>query len=657
MLGLVFYSAISAGLGCLLPMSLRSGMGMIGVRFSLGYSAMVILVYMAHVQLGLSLGVTVGILVIFSMVGVLIRVRGNFDRSDLQQFILHPAPLLIVFGGTVVIVNGGIAYLPFGNDEFSVWLATPRLIHLSGSWAAVVDSLIHSHYTPGWQLTLLLPWQLLGKEDFGMSAAAPFVLHVTVIALIFDIVVFQLRRRMDMTLSVAIMLAWAFVLLFLAAEATGRLWTYTLLIEQPQIYSYTTILLLMFTAEATGDDQKFLYGAAGIILASAYLYKVAAMIFIPAIIGLSCIFLFDRKKIISERLMESLLSVTLLIGPVLVVMFSWKMSVDSNSCSFLSLSQDQFAQASSRAAIFSSAIWTYVVGYKFILTLAASLGVVGALLTGKYRATLVLTLSGTCYFMILYLYHLTCFGPINWDNLISIPRFTRVLLQTFHALGLVMLFDTVLILAAKRYRNLIGEPNHLWNHSWIVGAFAIIVAVMAAWQVRMLFHSVVDTTTRVYQNVDTRIAEVRMAANRIESFRGHSLPRRPIVTFLSQKSDSAILNYAYFYALGYSNDKISPHFTVSHAVSWSSLFGNDTQEKAHARDVIKQLSLADIVWPISIDPWLIKIIESFVPEKSCLNALPDQALFRYTDDKNSVRFRCIEKIETDTDTKGKLFTQ
>ena len=652
LLGIVFYSTIAAGLGSLLPITLRSGMGTAGIRFSLGYATMVISVYVAHVLMGIPLRVTIAGVATLSMAGFLVQIRQHRDWSEWQALLPNPAVLLTILGGTIVFVNGGIGYLPFTHDEFSHWLATPRMIHLSGSWAAVVDFLHLGFYTPGWQLTLTLPWQVLGKEDFGLSAAAPFILHVTAIALIYDIAVFQLRQRINMTQSMAMLLSWVFILLFLAAEAMGRLWTYTLLIEQPQIYSYTTVLILIFAAEATGQDRKTLYGAAGTVLASAYLYKVAALIFVPAVLGLSCVLFFDRVKSVAGRLKGFLLTAGLLAGPLLVTVISWSAAVDANNCSPFSLSAEQMAEAASLdwkdlAVRFGSAVGSYIIGYKFILTLTVGFGVIGAFATGKYRAMLVLTLLSCAYFMLLYVFHLTCFGPYYFENLNSVSRFTRVPLQMFHALGLVMLLDTALSLVANGNWIALGGPAQL-RRSWIVGSLIVIVVLLMGWQVRMTLNSVVDTTTRAYQNIDPRIAEMRTAAKRIKSLRGISLPEKPILTILSQGGDSAVVSYAQFYAMGYRNGKPDPLFNVSRAISWSPEPGNVWQTKGSDDEVAELLSQADIIWPINLDPWLLKVLGRLIPDSLCLSALPNKALVRDTASENSVRFRCIEKQEPAT---------
>lgn len=562
--------------------------------------------------------------------------------------VVHPAFLLIVAGGVAILLNGGIGYLPYGNDEFSNWLGTPRLIHLSGDWARVLDLIHLPYYTPGWHLTLLLPWQLMGVEDFGLSAAAPFVLHVTVIALIFDIVVFEVRRRAGANASQATLLAWGFVLLFMAAEGTGRLWSYTLLVEPPQIYSYVTVFLLIYAAEVTGRDRISLYAIAGTVLASSYLYKVAALVFVPAIIGLACVVLLSRAKVLPSRFNESWLTVALLTGPLLVAIMSWFAAVDARSCSPLSLSADQWAKAMSLdwqglGRRFGGAVWTYGAGYKTVLTLGAGLGVICALAAGKFRATTLLVLVSAVYFVMLYIYHLTCMGAYYFETLNSIPRFTRVPLQVFHAVGLVMLLDAALSFSEKRNWSVSGVLVPSGRRRWIAGFFVTVVAVLAAWQGRQIYRSVVDTTTRAYQKVDERIPEIQRAAHRIESLRGNMLSKQPVLALLSQEGDTAIIAYARFYAMDYRDGKLTPRYFVTRQVSWAPEPVNVWQTKASIDDVILTLSKADILWPIKVDPWLMKALGHLVADPLCLSALPDRALIREQGDGGAIRFRCIGK--------------
>ncbi|MBT3237145.1 MAG: hypothetical protein HN360_00085 [Rhodospirillaceae bacterium] len=648
MLGLIYYSLIAAGLGCLAPISLRSGMAATGIRFSLGYALMVIVVYVSHILLGLSFGITLAVTMALSVAGIVAETRRQGGHSAWRELVVHPAFILILAGAGAIALNGGIGYLPYGNDEFSHWLATPQIIHLSGSWAAVVDTLVLPFYTPGWQLTLLMPWQLLGNEDLGMSAAAPFVLHVTVIALVYDIVVFQLRQRTQMTQVLATLAAWAFVLLFMTAEAMGRLWTYTLLIEQPQIYSYVAVLLTVYAAQSSEQNRKTLYGVAGIILASAYLYKAAAMTFIPAVIGAACIVLLLQKKNFQDQIKDNLVMTGLLVGPILIAIYSWSATIQSSACSPFSLSSAQIDQVASLdwtglAVRFFSEVGTYVVGYKSVLTVAASLGFIGAFALGKYRAALMTILLFAGYLLALYLYHLTCLGSYYFEQLASIPRFTRVPLQVFHALGLVMLLDVALSIFFRTKGSLNDAGGNLLGRSWVMTGLAAVVIILGIWQARQIHNTVIDTTTRAHQSIDPRINEMRMAANKIEALRDNTFPDTPVLTILSQGDDNAVIDYARFFAMGYEDGKRAPRFLVSYETSWAPDKKNVWQTQASMDEAVQYLSRSDIIWPIALDPWLTDVLAQIVPDAECLNSLPDKALIRETSRPGSIRYQCIDK--------------
>ncbi len=71
--------------------------------------------------------------------------------------------------------------------------------------------------------------------------------------------------------------------------------------------------------------------------------------------------------------------------------------------------------------------------------------------------------------------------------------------------------------------------------------------------------------------------------------------------------------------------------------------GNIWQRAASLEETTQKLSQADSIWPIKLDPWLMKALDRLVPDPSCLAALPGKALIRDNTDVNTRQFRCIEK--------------
>ena len=197
-MGLLTYTFLAVGLGCWLNGPSRSGLSAYGLRLVFGFAATIILLFVFGVVGRLSVDHALWIVSIIAGAGLVYRFRACRWRIDWLTIARHPTSVLLVAGWLAIILNGGIGYLPYTGDEFSHWLANPLRINAFGSWAAARDSLHHAGYVPGWALLVLLPWQPLAEVDFGASAAAPFVLHVAAVALIFDLVAVRVVARGDM---------------------------------------------------------------------------------------------------------------------------------------------------------------------------------------------------------------------------------------------------------------------------------------------------------------------------------------------------------------------------------------------------------------------------------------------------------------------------
>lgn len=153
-----------------------------------------------------------------------------------------------------------------------------------------------------------------------------------------------------------------------------------------------------------------------------------------------------------------------------------------------------------------SAVGGYVVGYKTPILLVAIAGLVFACMQKRAAAVIALGIFAAIYLAMLYWYHLTCFGDYYFAQLNSIERFTRVVLQPLHALGLLAFATGAIYLAGHRS----GEA--------ILGSWPVCSAMVAAGALLaefLTFHlnwTLVDISTRADNTPDHRIAEVRTAA-------------------------------------------------------------------------------------------------------------------------------------------------
>ncbi|MBL6929548.1 MAG: hypothetical protein ISR44_10285 [Rhodospirillales bacterium] len=651
MTGLFLYSGLAFGIGCWLPAPRAVAFAAVGIRFLGGYAGLVALVYVCHILGSVPLGLTLTIAAVAAGGGAFWRLYRDGWKEGTIRLFSHPALLLIAGGAAAIWVNGGIDYIPYTNDEFSFWLSTPQLIHLGGGWAAVKDTLHHSGYLPGWQLMLLLPWQLSGTIHLGQSAAAPFVFHVALIALIFDLAVALIIRRTGTSLKTARLLGWLFVLLFLAAQGMGLLWIYTILIEQPQIYGYAAVFLLLFAAEIWKQDHWLHYGIAGLVLLAAYLFKNAALSLMPALFLVSIWPLFDQNLPFSVRVRHALLNAVLLMGPTLAAHTSWAAVSIGGKCVnsplqfILSAEQTLSIQKDWQglAVRLAHAIWNYVVGYKIALSFAAAIGFFSAISGRKYRSFVAVAAFAATYFAALYWYHLGCFGDYDFENLNSVERFSRVPLQVFHGVGLVLLLDGALRVSKRFTPNLLITVDADGLRKWPQAVCLLAVALLTLWEGRNLLRSVEDMSTRNVQNVDSQITETRRAAIRIQELRADQLPHQPLLTILAQGRDKAAITYARYFSINTDGKGPNRLYRVHHHFSWHPTPANTWQQKATADQVAAQLGKSDIIWPIKLDPWLRGVLVGMIPDPECLASLPAKALIREKPGAATPQFRCIEK--------------
>lgn len=319
MLGVIFYGGLAYGLGLIVPGRRSDDGAVAGLRFVVGISFLLIALYVFGVLLSLSMRNTVAVAAALAACGWIRAARGPKAASRLDA-IAHPALVLPLLGLVVVLANGGVGYVPYLIDEFTNWIGVSRLIHWAGSYDAIRETVHLPGYTPGWRLLLAAPWQVTGHIDLGLSAAAPFVLHVAVLALIYDMVVLVLRR--DAELPAARLYGWLALLLLLASEAMGRLWTYEMLTEQPQIYLLSAAGLLLLRAELVPTARLVSYCAAGFVLAAGFLLKNAIAAAAPGAALVALLPLFERRRPLRERLQESLIVAAALLAPLLAAMAS-----------------------------------------------------------------------------------------------------------------------------------------------------------------------------------------------------------------------------------------------------------------------------------------------------------------------------------------------
>ncbi len=629
MLGLLLYLFLAGGLGAWVPSIKFGEVRSFGATLLSGYALLLLALFLFFVVLDTSMPVSLWLIVAIAAAGW-IRLR-----PWLRDWCRQPSPGMIfpVFAVLAIVVNGEIGYLPYTVDEFTNWIGVSREIYLNDGYTATAETIYLPGYLPGWRLLLIVPW-LAGQElDLGQSAAAPLVLHIGLVTLIFEIVRNEARRHRSFSELSTLLMAWGVVLLYLAAEGTGRLWTYNLLIEQPQIYAITACLLYFYLL-SEGDiptDRLFLH--VGLTVVSGYLLKSAMLTFMPGLLLVLAFVVSQPHEIPwSRRFARMLRKGAILMLPTVIVIAMWKgVAVETAknclSSPLMTLTPDSIAKIAGLdwqglLVRYSAAIGAYVASYKTLVLLAATAGAAAALMRGKWIWLIVYGAFAIVYVAALYWYHLACFGPYYFETLNSIPRFMRVVIQPFHAVGLVAIAVGSLPFIAKGPVAKFVDRRIFWV------AAGLTCTMLFSWQAVQLYRSVEDVTARRYQAVDTRIAEVRAARDFIRNSFSDT-PKPMLVQFISQGTDRDILGYAKMYALDGVRGAPQQLFRYAPQVSWAANAAqNIWQQVASKEHLVDTFREANIIWPIVIDPYITDVLQELAPSVDCANNLLDRVLVK-----------------------------
>jgi len=632
MITIVVLTIAFYGLGAWLPAPGIERFRATGARLVGGATLFLVLLFLLHVIAEVPLRITVFVSLAIAATGLVHRWQVLRSDDQSHPWISHPGLLLTLIGLGAVALNGGVGYIPYSGDEFSNWLGASRLIHLSGGYEAVRETIQYQGYTPGWRLLVLAPWQLTGQEDAGLSAPIVFVLHVAVASLVFDAVVWALRVKAGLGERAVMLGSWTFLLLFLGAEAMGRLWMYNLLVEQPQIYFLAAALVMLLLAEAAGalTSKALIY--VGLAAAGGYMVKAAGVTLLPGLGVAALMLLGGAAQGLGDRFGRTIVAGFAMCLPAVLLMAAWTPLIPVEDCFSGSPLKNLEPETIARIAAmdwpdlvgrFVSAVGAYAIAYKTPLLLAAGVGGVLAAASGTWRASLAWVVFTAVYLGLLAWFHLSCLGPWYFDNLNSIPRFTRVPLQAFHALGLVALaFAVAGIIKGARARRLDG----LVRRGWVRGLVLVLILVLAGWQARAVQRSVEDVTDRRYQGIDSRIVEARRAIERIRPLAARDLPERPRLVVIDQGGDNDVLSYLDYFAMSAGPEGVVAAVDLRRDVSFGETKATPWTRITMPDDLRAELAEADMIWPMRLDAWVLDVLRPLIAEPACQAKLPNAAL-------------------------------
>ncbi|MEO5372928.1 MAG: hypothetical protein H7840_01475 [Alphaproteobacteria bacterium] len=616
MIPAVLVYSVALGLALLLPGRVGARGAWLGLRFFAAFAVVTVVLYLANPLLGLT--VTAGAWAVVALAGLgVVHAIVRRERPSAEAWI-HPVVLLPAGAALVALGHGPIDYLPVSWDEFSNWLGWSKQIFVTDRHWTPAMAVGQLGYTPGWALLMVFPDVLLGRFREVYSASLQFLMHVGVLGMAFDL----LRARLTqggVTARWSAALAWLFALGVLAVEATWRLYPTLQLIEKPQIYAIAAaILTAIAAADGPDTNRDRLAGYLGLFLAFGYLLKMAMLTVVPSAALLALVLVgggggWGRVA----------LRLALGLGPLGLAAVSWRLvSPETGGCMTNPL---QLLTAGDSAALaraltdgpmlaerYFGAIGAYLVAFKPWLTIIAVLGLAAAVVERSLAwvvAALAVFIAG--YFGMLYLYHLFCFG---YEELNSIPRFTRVPLRLVHLFGLLL----PALLAARHAGALARRlpPRAIAAAPVLV---AVAVVTLAAVQARAVSRSLADITTRVEQTPDLvrTIADVRRDSAALSALlRGRGMVGAT-TTLIDQNGDGLHANVARYYAISEVRGDPVFVFQVQPGHSWGGASANQWMATTSSLALRDLLLSRGVLWPVRLDDWIRPVLDGVVQNPGC----------------------------------------
>ncbi|MBR9972780.1 hypothetical protein [Magnetospirillum sulfuroxidans] len=513
------------------------------------------------------------------------------------------------------LIHGGVAYVPWGDDEFINWLRAAKQLYLA-RW----DFLPHIQfslpsYPQAWPTLLALPSIMLGRFSEDMASVLPFALHVAFLGVLFDFAGALSNRRT----------AWVLVLFGLTVEITWKLLPLNLMSEQPQIYAVAAVFVLCLWAELGKPCQRrSLLLAAGMVTAHAYLIKSAALLLVPAlmvVVGWPLVVGWRQWRC---RMGTVATEALLALGPFTVVWFAWsRLAGDGDHCAtsldnYLSASGVRHLLADTSAlSAYVRASLEYYASYKVPLSVATGLGLAFGLAATVTRKVTVATLVyALLYHVVLFWSYQTCPDSFNFF-LSSLQRYILVPLRVLHVLGLILLFHALL--------PRVPFPSRRFGTVLVAAA-----ALLAAGQVWFLHRGLVEIRQRINGGEFAAIGQAIKASEEplrrvVASWNGrprvlqmarfaYAYPLYPTYHYL-MNADGRTLPFAYCLATG-----------EGEVVRLDALVPNDCV----GTTLEQELAATDIVWPLSLSPPMIDKLRPWL-DQGCPMDLSGQLLVRRGD--------------------------
>lgn len=662
-MGFVVTYATIAGLSGLVPHFFIPGQTRedrdpwIGLRFFLAGTAIPLLIYVFNLVFNIGLRASAWTIATLAMVGAARLIWPYLQGQRTVTLLRLTHPIFLVPLAVIIVIGsqGGLEYIPINGIEVSGHLYDTSLRFATDTWLSPDARFQFQQYTPAWSFFLLYPTLVL--DEFGPHpAATPVLMHLGLLALIYDLVprladpdgILKNRDRA--------LLGWITVLTLLGVEAFWRLFPLHLVMALGQIYTAAAIFTILMAGLMNGVDRLKLSAAIGFIFAVGYIFKAAG---ITLGLSLGVIWLAfvvweknDPRWTYDFRTLtrRAVFFAVALLGPGTLIYLSWKLKsepqhcLDSVSWYIQRVIDGKFFDEKSAAASKSFVLrfWNYVSVYKLpVSLLGASLIALSVFLKRFRWISFAVFAWIIIYFGALWIFYIGC----GYDQeILTTGRYARITLRPIHGLGIML----AIIFSTRWAIALFGNKlkTAVVSRSVTITA-ALFVATVGIWQASVMVSDIVEVGERLRpdalergERYKTDYAEVK-AIKRILHTRKRETPSLLMIHQGGAESEID-LNAAVLLSVNVSGKGPIYHYNLNSIFK----FHPDTPRwgvlVASEEEVPPELLAHDVIWPIKTDKWFRKILAPLLDSAECIERPEGFFLFKTDSGDN---FECIAKSD------------
>lgn len=627
----------------------------IGLKFFLAATAIPLSIFVLSIIFDIGLRASAWTIAALSMVGavrlILPYLLGRRTVTTLSLFhpiVLIPLAVCIVFG-----LRNGLEYIPINGLEVSGYLYDARIRFATDTWLPSDARLHFPNYTPAWNFFLLYPTLIL--DEFKTHAAAiPVLMHLGLLALIYDLVPRLADPDGRLKIRSHKLLGWITVLALLAIEAYWRLFPLHLVIALGQVYTAAAIFTILMAGIMDGVDRLRLSMAIGAIFALGYAIKVTGITlgFSLGVIWLAFV-VWEKNDPWRTHDFHSLVRrassfAFWLLAPGALIYLSWKLKAEPSYCLdsvawyFQRIIEGNLLDAKSVSAsnYFGSQLRIYATTYKFPVTLFGVSLIATSLFFSRLRwIAFAIVAWLIVYFVAVWIFYLGCgYGPAD----LSIGRYSRITLRPIHGLGIMLAVIFGVRWAISYFEDRLRNP--VVSRSVEISAVLFVLAG-GIWQFSVMASDIIEVGERLRSDAHERgerYKQVYAENNAIMRISQARKMESPSLMMIHQGLGEIDANAARLLSVNVSGEGPVYRYKLASIWRFHPNFSGLGVRVASEDEVAPELLSHEIIWPIQTDKWFRKILSPLLDSVECQNRPEDFFLFLTA---KGDRFECIAKSE------------